>query len=248
MKKIFGWVFIIAGIGNIIRVIGLASEGIVGGDKKIGELFLFGIGFMALGGWMVYSSGKKTKREVTDNIDSKPTEVTKQFNSTWKVENEGLSRKTVESNNYLKNHNDEKVSFFSFAGHLPTLAFVGLFLILMVFLWLRTSQEIVHKNESIDDSKIVMEELIIDSVRLNEDTTTLGSSGSIKKITNENLKKLFLTFKIGSSKKEVRDVMGTPTAVYEDDYFNESTWYYGTSRIVFKHGKVREYKCREFEA
>jgi hypothetical protein len=59
MKKIFGWVFIIAGIGNIIRVIGLASEGIVGGDKKIGELFLFGIGFMALGGWMVYSAPDK---------------------------------------------------------------------------------------------------------------------------------------------------------------------------------------------
>lgn len=86
-----------------------------------------------------------------------------------------------------------------------------------------------------------MEEPIIDSVRLDEETTTLSTLDSIEKIPNESLKILFLTFKIGSTKEEVRNIMGIPTALYENDYFNESTWYYGRSRIVFKNGRVREY-------
>src|SRR5690606_4045921 len=141
--------------------------------------------------------------------------VTKKFNPTQKINNESLSKKTVEPNNKAENNNDEKVNFFSFAGNFSTLAFIGIFLILMVLLWWHTSQELAHKNEIIDDSKIAMEEPIIDSVRLDEETTTLSTLDSIEKIPNESLKKLFLTFKIGSTKEEVRNIMGIPTAVYE---------------------------------
>src|SRR5690606_3771816 len=140
MKKIFGWIFIIAGIGNIIRTIGMSSESAIGSEQKIGELFLFGIGFMVLGVWMVNSSGKGDKLEATDDIDNEPIKVTKKFNPTQKINNESSSKKTVEPNNKAENNNDEKVNFFSFAGNFSTLAFIGIFLILMVLLWWHTSQ------------------------------------------------------------------------------------------------------------
>jgi hypothetical protein len=44
-------------------------------------------------------------------------------------------------------------------------------------------------------------------------------------------------FSIGSTKNEVKKIMGVPTSI--DEYFNG--WYYGTSRITFKNGKVSEY-------
>ncbi len=44
-------------------------------------------------------------------------------------------------------------------------------------------------------------------------------------------------FSIGSTKEEVKKIMGPPTGT--NDFFDY--WYYGLSRITFKNGKVSEY-------
>lgn len=44
-------------------------------------------------------------------------------------------------------------------------------------------------------------------------------------------------FTIGSTKDEVKKIMGTPTSI--DSYFD--TWYYGSSSIEFKNNKVKSY-------
>lgn len=44
-------------------------------------------------------------------------------------------------------------------------------------------------------------------------------------------------FTIGSTKEDVKKVMGPPTSI--DSYFD--TWYYDTSTITFSNGKVKEY-------
>ena len=61
MKKIFGWIFIVAGASNFLRVFAMASDGVShSGGQNIG------IGFIGLGIWMI-SSSKKTD----DNLPSK---------------------------------------------------------------------------------------------------------------------------------------------------------------------------------
>jgi len=57
MKKFFGWLFIISGVGNIIQVLAMAASGVTqsGGQNLGGKLF-FGIGFLGLGIWMANSS------------------------------------------------------------------------------------------------------------------------------------------------------------------------------------------------
>lgn len=84
MKKFFGWTFTIAGIGNIIRGIGIASEGIIKSAGQSGGTILFyGIGFIGLGIWMI-SSGKKEKNnssiilDENQNIESAEKSITKE--------------------------------------------------------------------------------------------------------------------------------------------------------------------------
>ncbi|MBC7749551.1 MAG: hypothetical protein H7Z76_13425 [Methylotenera sp.] len=67
MKKFFGWLFIIAGAGNFLRVFSMASDGVShSGGQNIGGILFFAIGFIGLGVWMINSS-KKTD----DNLPSK---------------------------------------------------------------------------------------------------------------------------------------------------------------------------------
>ena len=55
MKKGFGWFFVIWGGLNIIRGILMLAGGMGGG------IFLFGIGFIALGIWMINTSKPKDR-------------------------------------------------------------------------------------------------------------------------------------------------------------------------------------------
>ncbi len=57
MKKFFGWLFILAGVGNIIMVFAMAASGATqAGSQNIGGKLFFGIGFLGLGIWMISSS------------------------------------------------------------------------------------------------------------------------------------------------------------------------------------------------
>jgi hypothetical protein len=59
MKKFFGWIFIIAGVGNILRVFAMAANGVSqSGGQSLGGILLYGIGFIGLGFWMINSSKK----------------------------------------------------------------------------------------------------------------------------------------------------------------------------------------------
>jgi hypothetical protein len=67
MKKIFGWIFIVAGASNFLRVFAMASDGVShSGGQNIGSIVFVGIGFIGLGIWMI-SSSKKTD----DNLPPK---------------------------------------------------------------------------------------------------------------------------------------------------------------------------------
>lgn len=54
MKKFFGWFFIIAGIGNFLRILGLASSN--GDNQIIGNIFFMAIGFVGLGIYLLRSN------------------------------------------------------------------------------------------------------------------------------------------------------------------------------------------------
>jgi len=57
MKKFFGWFFIIAGAGNLLRIFAMASAGVTNsGGQNLGGVFFFAIGFIGLGYWMIKSS------------------------------------------------------------------------------------------------------------------------------------------------------------------------------------------------
>lgn len=92
MKKIFGWVFIIAGVGNIIRAVGMASQGVLqsGGQNK-GGILLFGIGFIILGLYMIGafkdSTNKVYVRQKALNIKNKDEVETSKTEHFSKEEN-----------------------------------------------------------------------------------------------------------------------------------------------------------------
>lgn len=48
-------------------------------------------------------------------------------------------------------------------------------------------------------------------------------------------------FSIGSTKDEVKSIMGTPTGTFKYIFGDEETWHYGNSDVHFKNGKVIEY-------
>ena len=48
-------------------------------------------------------------------------------------------------------------------------------------------------------------------------------------------------FEIGSSKNEVRNIQGTPTAIQNLEFANEEIWRYDFSSVTFKNGRVKEY-------
>lgn len=55
MKKVFGWIFIVVGVLNVVR--GVATISI--GQTWDGGLIIFTIGFFVLGIWMVASKPKE---------------------------------------------------------------------------------------------------------------------------------------------------------------------------------------------
>jgi len=89
MKKIFGWIFIIAGIGNIIKAVGMASQGVLqSGGQNTGGIFLFGIGFIILGLYMIGAFKDSTSKTHvpqqvlnTKNKDEVETSKTERFST-----------------------------------------------------------------------------------------------------------------------------------------------------------------------
>lgn len=62
MKKIFGWLFIVAGVGNFIRVVSMFASGASqSGGQNVGNVLFFAIGFFGLGVWMIKSSIENEK-------------------------------------------------------------------------------------------------------------------------------------------------------------------------------------------
>ncbi|MGL4907882.1 MAG: hypothetical protein ACRC3G_00940 [Bacteroidales bacterium] len=60
MKKIFGWLFILIGLGNFLKVFAMVLYGVVeSGGQSIESIFCYAIGFFGLGIWMITSSKKK---------------------------------------------------------------------------------------------------------------------------------------------------------------------------------------------
>ena len=66
-----------------------------------------------------------------------------------------------------------------------------------------------------------MEEPIIDSVRLDEETTTLSTLDSIEKIPNESLKKLNLTFLMKTLLKFLKYRVHYLLTIYNPHYVPE---------------------------
>jgi len=66
MKKGFGWFFIVLGVLNIVRGIGMLFYG-VEWVAHGGRLTVFTIGIIILGIWMVNSSKLKTKNNNVNN-------------------------------------------------------------------------------------------------------------------------------------------------------------------------------------
>ena len=61
---------------------------------------------------------------------------------------------------------------------------------------------------------------------------------SNKKDYFDNIKSEERTFRIGSSKAEVKRLMGTPTRIFQYTGIGQEDWYYGYSQIQFRSGKV----------
>jgi hypothetical protein len=50
----------------------------------------------------------------------------------------------------------------------------------------------------------------------------------------------------GSTMDEVKKIMGTPTSVTKSDFTKQETWFYGSSSVTFKNGKVDEWSESPF--
>lgn len=224
MKKTIGWILIIAGLGNIIRTFGLASTNQSGDEQRIGELFLFGLVFLIIGGWMIKSSNKKNNEEYfASTKHTLSDQIYPNISTPNKLDNEEA---LTQKKNNVSN---------SFSNGLIIFGFLAIFLVSMYILWWNTSRELPQESEAVGN---YVDEPIIDSSHLDQSNILNSSTLSVD---TRSLKDPFSSFKIGSTKEQVKKIMGTPTAVYEDDYFKKTTWYYGRSSIVFKNGKVKEY-------
>lgn len=63
MKKFFGWFFILAGVGNLIGTFAIIADGAIeSSGRNIGEMFMFGVGFLGLGIYLLNSSKKKDEQ------------------------------------------------------------------------------------------------------------------------------------------------------------------------------------------
>ena len=94
-----------------------------------------------------------------------------------------------------------------------------------------------------EQNKKLQEQLYVkDEIKLNDSLRNSGTSYSSTKPSSSKIEDFSLpSFTIGSTEKEVIDLMGEPTSVSNSVISKEKTLYYGLSTIHFKNNKVVEY-------
>lgn len=124
------------------------------------------------------------------------------------------------------------------SGNIFIIAFALVFVVLIVYVSFfsdnsnRNTDNNSYENISNNESS---EEEIIDSTLISSESSYHSNSVNEAQILKS------YTISIGMSKKEVKERLGSPRSIYDYEYNNESTWYYGRSNITFKNGKVKEY-------
>jgi curved DNA-binding protein CbpA len=115
---------------------------------------------------------------------------------------------------------------------------IGLFIFFIVYIIFSNKKE---ENNSLNSANITP---VISSTYesnyiepSNQEQCETNVDDNIQSITSNNYNR----FTIGSTKNEVLNIQGNPTRTTKFDMLDEEIWYYNSSSVTFKSGKVDEY-------